>query len=125
MCSNVETNLSLTCLVSGLLNFEHPSVLLFCLHAASVHVEHVLYQAQLTECTVCFAVSPYVLYTQRQKEGDLTQSYDKSPYTHGNVKRAVTTQTTPQKSSIKQRLRTLQKTLQDPYRKMAIFRKSV
>ena len=43
---------------------------------------------------------------QRQKGGDLTQSYDKSPYTHGNVKRAVTTQTTPQKSSIKQRLRT-------------------
>ena len=42
----------------------------------------------------------------RQKGGDLTQSYDKSPYTHGNVKRAVTTQKTPQKSSIKQRLRT-------------------
>ena len=31
MCSNVETNFSWTCLVSGLLNFEHPSVLLFCL----------------------------------------------------------------------------------------------
>ena len=31
MCSNVETNISWTCLVSGLLNFEHPSVLLFCL----------------------------------------------------------------------------------------------
>ena len=31
MCSNVETNLSRTCLVSGPLNFEHPSVLLFCL----------------------------------------------------------------------------------------------
>ena len=30
MCSNVETNLSSTCLVSGRLNFEHPSVLLFC-----------------------------------------------------------------------------------------------
>ena len=30
MCSNVETNLSWTCLVSELLNFEHPSVLLFC-----------------------------------------------------------------------------------------------
>ena len=30
MCSNVETNLSWTCLVSGLLNFEHPSLLLFC-----------------------------------------------------------------------------------------------
>ena len=28
---NVEINLSWTCLVSGLLNFEHPSVLLFCL----------------------------------------------------------------------------------------------
>ena len=30
MCSNVETNLSWACLVSGLLNFEYPSVLLFC-----------------------------------------------------------------------------------------------
>ena len=30
ICSNVEANLSWTCLVSGLLNFEHPSVLLFC-----------------------------------------------------------------------------------------------
>ena len=30
MCSYVETNLSWTCLVSGPLNFEHPSVLLFC-----------------------------------------------------------------------------------------------
>ena len=30
MCSYVETNLSWTCLVSGLLKFEHPSVLLFC-----------------------------------------------------------------------------------------------
>ena len=31
MCSNVVTNLSWTCrLVSGLLSFEHPSVLLFC-----------------------------------------------------------------------------------------------
>ena len=45
-------------------------------------------------------------YIYRQKGGDLTLSYDKSPYTHGNVKRAVTTQTTSQKSSIKQRLRT-------------------
>ena len=41
-----------------------------------------------------------------EKGRDLTQSYDKSPYTNRNVKRAVTTQTTPQKSSIKQRLRT-------------------
>ena len=31
MCSNVETNLSWTCLVSGPLKFEHPSVILFCL----------------------------------------------------------------------------------------------
>ena len=32
MCSNVETNLSWTCLVSGLFCFAHPSVLLFCLN---------------------------------------------------------------------------------------------
>ena len=37
MCSNVETNLSWTCLVSGLLSFEHPSVLLFCLLTARFH----------------------------------------------------------------------------------------
>ena len=30
MSSNVETSLSWTCLVSGPLNFEYPSVLLFC-----------------------------------------------------------------------------------------------
>ena len=30
MCSNVDTNLSWTCFDSGLLNFEHPSVPLFC-----------------------------------------------------------------------------------------------
>ena len=30
-CSNVETNISWTCLVSGFLSFEHPSVLLFLL----------------------------------------------------------------------------------------------
>ena len=29
MCSNVETNLSQTCLVPGLISFEHPSLLLF------------------------------------------------------------------------------------------------
>ena len=38
MCSNVETNLSWTCLVSGLLNFEHPSVLLFCFKLSFVYV---------------------------------------------------------------------------------------
>ena len=30
MCSNVETNLSWTCLASGLFGFEHPSIRLFC-----------------------------------------------------------------------------------------------
>ena len=53
-----------------------------------------------------FIIVIFIIMITRQKGGDLTQSYDKSPYTHGNVKRAVTTQTTSQKSSIKQRLRT-------------------
>ena len=42
MGSNVETNLSWTCLVSGLLNFEHPSVLLFCFLQLSPFVEWVV-----------------------------------------------------------------------------------
>ena len=41
MYSNVETNLSWTCLASGILNFEHPSVLLFC-----------LYKSLLKRCTL-------------------------------------------------------------------------
>ena len=40
-CSNVETNISWTCLVSGLLSFEHPSVLLFLLNAK--YEKHALY----------------------------------------------------------------------------------
>ena len=53
------------------------------------------------------------LLTKRKKESDLTQSYDKSPYTSRNVKRAGkgTTQTTPQKNfdytAIADRLRTV------------------
>ena len=46
---------------------------------------------------------------KRQKGGDLTQSYDKSPYTQHPrkcQKGKVKAQTTTQKSSIKQRLRT-------------------
>ena len=39
---NVETNLSWTCLVSGLLNFKHPSVLLFCFE-----------NIQLRYCNLC------------------------------------------------------------------------
>ena len=35
-CSNVETNLPWTCLVSGLLSFEHPFVLLFYFYCLSV-----------------------------------------------------------------------------------------
>ena len=42
----------------------------------------------------------------RQKGGDLTQYYDKSPYTNRNVKRAKWQHKQRQKSSIKQQLRT-------------------
>ena len=34
-CSNVETNLSWSCVASGLLNYENPLVLLFCFHACT------------------------------------------------------------------------------------------
>ena len=37
MCSDVETNLSWTCLLSGLLNFEHPSVLFLCFSMLSIN----------------------------------------------------------------------------------------
>ena len=45
---------------------------------------------------------------EREKGRDLTQSYDKSPYTNRNVKRAKwhTNTNNATKSSIKQRLRT-------------------
>ena len=45
-CSNVETNVSLPCLVSGLLRFEHPSVLLFLLQKFVYLVQHTLTSLQ-------------------------------------------------------------------------------
>ena len=42
----------------------------------------------------------------REKEGDLTQSYDKTPYTNRKFENQRTTHTTPPKTLITQRLRT-------------------
>ena len=42
----------------------------------------------------------------REKEGDLTQSYDKTPYTNRKFENQRTTHTTPPKTSITQQLRT-------------------
>ena len=55
MCSYVETNLSRTCLVSGLLNFEHPSILLFCsssilLIQCSYTIKQIKYDRRLLHC---------------------------------------------------------------------------
>ena len=51
--SNVETNLSLTCLVSGLSSFEHPSVLLFCLYNyMSVNVQIITIMYGYTRKTI-------------------------------------------------------------------------
>ena len=44
-CSYFETNLSWTCLISGLLSFEHPSVFLFCLLGLS----YTIYNKQILQ----------------------------------------------------------------------------
>ena len=49
ICSNVETNLSWNCLVSGRLNFEHPSVLFFCF----AFIFKLYTVAQVISCTRC------------------------------------------------------------------------
>ena len=76
----------------------------YCINSRYFVVTNISGKTWCRACNYSFIVLKII--GERQKGGDLTQSYDKSPYTHGNVKRAVTTQTTPQKSSIKQRLRT-------------------
>ena len=43
--SNAETNISWTCLVSGLLSFEHPSVLLFLLVSTCIDVSDSCWQS--------------------------------------------------------------------------------
>ena len=54
----------------------------------------------------CLAAANPILL-MREKGRDLTQSYYKNPYNNRNVQKGkVTTQTTPQKSSITQRLQT-------------------
>ena len=64
------------------------------------HVSCMINMKQTANCTF-----PNRKDMLRQKGGDLTQSYDKSPYTNRNVK-GQSDNTTPQKSSIKQQLRT-------------------
>ena len=55
MCSNVETTLSWTCLVSGLLNFEHPSVLLFCFAQLSrIYDPKMTELDNLSHCWLCY-----------------------------------------------------------------------
>ena len=58
MCSNVETDLSWTCLVSGFLSFEHPSVLLFCLFLVSVCV---ILKLELHVCSVRLSKRSWVV----------------------------------------------------------------
>ena len=44
MCSYIQTNLLWTCLVSGILSYEHPSVLLFCIQYGIPYMVHPIYQ---------------------------------------------------------------------------------
>ena len=76
MCSNVETNryLSWTCLVCGLLSFEHPSVLLFCSYRLYPSLEDIFYYIQITWCH-----RPNMLFNQHHRHQNGFQggeSYD-------------------------------------------------
>ena len=51
MCSHVETNLSWTCLVSRLLSFEHPSVLLFRFHVNHCASDFANWRSTLWMCS--------------------------------------------------------------------------
>ena len=53
MWFNVETNLSWTCLVSGPLNFEHPSVLLFCLQTVLKIVDNIRLCEGINSSVIC------------------------------------------------------------------------
>ena len=46
------------------------------------------------------------LFYRRKKGRDLTQSYEKRPYTHREIQKATRQHKTPPKTSITQRLRT-------------------
>ena len=63
----------------------------------------------MKELPLCMSTLPtlYACGILREKEGDLTQSYDKTPYTNRKFENQRTTHTqTPPKTSITQRLRT-------------------
>ena len=47
-----------------------------------------------------------LLNTLKEKQRDLTLSYDKSPYTHRKIQKATRQNKSPPKTSITQRLRT-------------------
>ena len=61
----------------------------------------------LSSCSMTLAIAIQFMQVLKEKGRDLTQSYDKSPYTNRNVKRAKWQhKQRHKKSSIKQRLRT-------------------
>ena len=61
LCSNVETKLSWTGLVSGLLSFEHPSVLLFCL-VCTIFVAFTLFKGLFRHHTCISVFLNFVLW---------------------------------------------------------------
>ena len=75
MCSNVETNLSWTCLVSGLLNFEHPSVLLFCLLINMCLLEKIWLAKEINLMMVLYCAIAYtiLIYSYSAIEFKLTK----------------------------------------------------
>ena len=112
--------LNLSCLQT--LNFEHPSVLLFCFMYICVQMLIQVYLLIFKKGTVTvreghqpqgidnvvgilqYDSSP--IWMTREKEGDLTQSYDKTPLYQQKIRNSKDNTQTPSKTSITQRLRT-------------------
>ena len=74
ICSNVETNLSWTCLVSGLLIFEYPSVLRFCLQLLERHKKYIIFIILIIRPVYPYLVLPDVLVCFRNENTKLMHS---------------------------------------------------
>ena len=67
---------------TDLLSFEHPSVLLFCFSSYATCDAYCVWALTVIEVLCC-------LLEQREKGRGPIQSYDKSPYTHRQIKNAT------------------------------------
>ena len=106
-CSNVDTNVSWTCLVSGFLSFEHPLVLQFFLRLKKIHKYSLISSGSKIEKVprgIRGLKDNYFIVLKRKRKISDSVLWQKPLHRQKNPKKQRDNTKTPPKTSITQRL---------------------